>query len=338
MIPLTSVPPRTPSAGSGALLCVRDLSVTYGGVTGIPALRHVNLEIQPGEIVGVLGESGSGKSTLALSILGLLPVNAMVQGEVAFKGENLGDADETRRRTIRGAGISMIFQDPNLALSPVMRVGDQIVEVMRAHSETKPKLLRKRCEDMLKKVHLSDIQRIYKAYPHQLSGGELHRIAIAQALCCQPDLVIADEATRSLDATLQNEVLDVLRAARERSGAAILVVTHNPALLAGFADRVVVMYAGRIVEDGPATQILSRPFHPYTKGLIELAPPALRPSPDAIRKLPVIPGYLALAGREMRGCAFEPRCPARTSVCQTEFPEEALPEAGRRVSCFNHAH
>jgi oligopeptide/dipeptide ABC transporter ATP-binding protein len=326
--------------GASPLLSVRGLTVKYGrDQRSAPALCGVNFDLAAGEIVGILGESGSGKSTIALSILGLLPGKTSVEGSIRFRDEDLLKVDESSWRAIRGTKISMIFQEPGLALSPVMRVGDQISEVIRAHRPGSHKIRKKECEELLNEVRLLEVDRIYKAYPHQLSGGQLHRVAIAQALACRPDIVIADEATRSLDVTVQSEVKDVLREINRKSGTALIFITHNPALLAGFADRVIVMYAGRIVEDGPMAQVFRRPFHPYTKGLLQLAPRYPRQEGLTHRgRLPAIPGGLTDADRLTRGCVFEPRCSARTLVCQSEFPIETTPEQGRRVSCFNHGN
>jgi len=241
------------------------------GPGAVPALRRVDLDIARGEIVGILGESGSGKSTLALAILGLLPGNAEVEGAIVLEDENLAGAVESRWAAIRGAKVAMIFQEPGLALSPVMRVGDQIAEVIRAHRQVGKKERKQEVEAILREVQLPEVERIYRSYPHQLSGGELHRVAIAQALVCRPELVIADESTRSLDVTMQAEVVEALRDLKRKFGSALLFITHNPALLAGFADRVLVMYGGRVVEAGPVGEVYRRPLHPYTKGLLELA-------------------------------------------------------------------
>jgi peptide/nickel transport system ATP-binding protein len=333
-------PSGTASSVASPFLSVQRLTVKYGGDRQqSAALSDVNFDLVPGEIVGILGESGSGKSTLALSLLGLLPAKASVAGSIQFQDKDLLLLNESSWRTVRGAKISMIFQEPGLALSPVMRVGEQISEVIRAHRPGSRKIRKQECEELLNQVHLFDVDRIYKAYPHQLSGGQLHRVAIAQALACCPGIVIADEATRSLDVTVQSEVMDVLREVNRKFGTALIFITHNPALLAGFADRVIVMYAGRIVEDGPVAQVFRRPLHPYTKGLLQLAP--RYPGQEGLThrgRLPAIPGSLTDADRLIRGCVFAPRCSARTSVCQSEFPIETTPEQGRRVSCFNHGN
>jgi peptide/nickel transport system ATP-binding protein len=333
--PSDPVPP-----GASPLLSVRGLNVKYGHDQGpVSALSGVDFDLDRGEIVGILGESGSGKSTLALSTLGLLPATARVEGSIQFQNQDLLTVDESSWRAIRGAKISMIFQEPGLALSPVMRVGDQIAEVIRAHRPGTRKSRKQECDDRLREVGLPDVERISRAYPHQLSGGQLHRVAIAQALACHPDIVIADEATRSLDVTVQSEVMGVLREIKRKLGTALIFITHNPALLAGFADRVIVMYAGRIVEDGPVAQVFRRPLHPYTKGLLQLAP--RYPSQESLAprgRLPAIPGSLTDADRSARGCVFEPRCSARTAVCQSESPSQTTPEQDRRVSCFNHGN
>jgi len=334
-----------PSTCASALLRVRGLTVSYNARSEQPvaALRQVDLDIAPGEIVGILGESGSGKSTLALSILGLLPESAHVKGSIFMEDEDFSNAAESRWAEVRGARVAMIFQEPGLSLSPVMRAGDQIGEVIRAHRSAGSKRRRQKVEAALEDAGISDVDRIYRAYPHQLSGGELHRVAIAQALVCQPDLVIADEPTRSLDVTLQAEIQDALRNINRNYGSALIFITHNPALLSGFANRVLVMYAGRIVEAGPVAQVYRRPLHPYTRGLLQLVPEPVQRSGHVSgfarrERLPAIPGSLTSFDRLGRGCAFEPRCSARTANCRIESPEEIAPELDRRVSCFNHGN
>jgi peptide/nickel transport system ATP-binding protein len=340
-----SKPNSMPSTCASPLLRVRGLTVDYDPRSQQPfaALRKVDLDIAPGEIVGILGESGSGKSTLALSTLGLLPEHARREGSIFFEGEDLSNAAESRWAEVRGARVAMIFQEPGLSLSPVMRAGDQIGEVIRAHRSGRSKQRKQEVEAALKDAGISDVARICRAYPHQLSGGELHRVAIAQALVCRPALVIADEPTRSLDVTLQAEIQNALRDINRNYGSALIFITHNPALLPGFADRVVVMYAGRIVEAGPVAQVYRRPFHPYTRGLLQLVPVPMQHSGHISgftrrERLPAIPGSLTRFDLLSRGCAFEPRCAARTANCQSESPEEIAPEPDRRVSCFNYGN
>ena len=337
---MKSIPNRASSRDQAPkLLQVCGLSVSYAGRGHALArvLRQLNLEMAAGEVIGILGESGCGKSTLALSILGLLAADAQVDGSILFQNEELQGMPEARLREIRGAKISLIHQEPGLALSPVMRVGDQISEVIGAHRRLSRKARKQVAEAILQEVHLAETERIYAAYPHQLSGGELHRLAIAQALACRPDLLIADEPTRSLDVPVQAEILALLRNLKQKFGTAVIFITHNPALLVGFADRVVVMYAGGIVEQGSLSGVFGRPLHPYTRSLLDLMPRSLlRGDPSARTRLPVLPGGPPDLKAHIKGCAFEPRCSRRTEICQIEFPEELMPAAGHRVSCFHH--
>jgi ABC-type glutathione transport system ATPase component len=271
-----------------SLLQVSELSVNYASVgpEATPALRHISFEVAPGEIVGILGESGCGKSSLALSILGILPQGATAQGSIRYRGEELLGRDEGRLRKIRGARISLIHQEPGLALSPVMRVGDQIAEVLRAHGDDSRQARREQVGAILRSVHLADTHRIARAYPHELSGGELHRVAIAQALVCRPDLVIADEPNRALDATLQLELLDLLSELNREFGTALLFITHNPMLLAGFADRVLVIRSGEIVEHGPVAEVFRRPANAYTRLLLQFVPQPISAATETLSRAP----------------------------------------------------
>jgi oligopeptide/dipeptide ABC transporter ATP-binding protein len=321
------------------LLSIRELTVKYlvgSGSPPVPALHKIDLDVWPGEIVGILGESGAGKSTLAAATLRMLPAGTESAGSIFFQGQELQQLDEARCRAIRGAEIAGIVQEPGLCLNPVMRVGDQIAEVIRAHGKHDRKSRKEQSGAMLREVGFSNVERVYRAYPHQLSGGELHRIAIAQALACRPKLVIADEPTRSLDVTAQGEILAVLRETHRRLGSALIFITHNPALLAGFADRVAILYGGRIVEEGPVGQVFRRPLHPYTKGLLRLFPNS---GPSAgwkrLERLPEIQGTLTEADLLTPGCVFEPRCSARTAVCRSGAPVVEVQD-DRRVSCFHH--
>jgi len=323
------------SAGAQALLRIDGLTVNYVSATR-PALSAVHLEIGAGEIVGVLGESGSGKSTLALAVLGLLCSPTRVAGSISFKGQELLRLDESGWQAIRGVRIATILQEPGISFSPFMRVGNQIAEVIRAHDRCSKSDRRRRTETLLADVGFADINRICRAYPHQLSGGELHRIAIAQALACRPEVLIADEPTKSLDSTLQREILALLQAVNRRSGCSLIFITHDPQLLAGFAQRVVVMYAGHIVEEGPLSRVFGQPLHPYTKGLLRLTRSSLHQPLRRGERLPAIPGSLSELDPLATGCVFAPRCYARTSVCLTAPPNNIVPEDGRRVECFNY--
>lgn len=285
--------------------------------------------------MGLLGESGCGKSTTAISMLGLLPSSAYIAGgSIQFRGRELLGLKERELESIRGSQISLVLQESGIALNPVLRVGDQVAEVMRAHRSWNKKRSREEAECMLRKVRLADAQRIYSSYPHQLSGGERQRVLIAQALACNPELVIADEPTASLDTTIQGEILALIKELKETLHISFLFITHNPAILQIMADRILVMYAGRIVEEGSAAEIFRNPLHPYTKALLECLPHP--PSENGTRKKI----YAAIAGsppdmaRLAEGCSFESRCRQRMDLCTTQEPREVQPEVSRRVRCF----
>jgi len=254
------------------ILEVKDLSVSFpqaGSGNGREVLADVSFELAPGEVVGLLGESGCGKSTVALSILRALPPEARInRGSIAFGGHNLFELSASEMRKIRGAKMSIIFQEPALALNPVMRAGMHIIEVLRAHRDSDGKGFRERAKTLLEQVEIAEVDRIFNSYPHQLSGGEAQRVLIAQALACQPMVLIADEPTASLDSTTQAEVLQLLARLRRDYGLTLLFITHNPALLLNFADRVMVMNAGRIFEHGATTEVFRNPVDSFTKALI----------------------------------------------------------------------
>lgn len=275
----------------------------------------------------MLGESGSGKTTLSLAIPGLLPAAARVaRGSVRFESAELLGLPERRLRAIRGAKISFISQEPAQALNPVMRVGRQVAEVARAHRPWSGAECLRHAGRVLEKLCGADAARIAASYPHELSGGQRQRVAIAQALALEPALVIADEPTSALDASLGAEVLAML-ADLKRRGAAVLLVTHDPGILAGVAERVLVMYAGRIVEQGRVSDVREGALHPYTRALMACARrPGRREGP-----LPTIPGPPPGAAAPVGGCPFAPRCPEAMDVCLHEEP------AGTRVRCFLHA-
>jgi ABC-type glutathione transport system ATPase component len=251
------------------ILHVEDLTVRFRAHdVDIVAVDHASLEVFPGEVVGVLGESGSGKTTLGSAILGLLPSGGSIaRGSIRFNGRELIGLNERKLQAIRGAAISTIFQEPRTALNPVMRVGVQVAEVIRAHRAWSSAKCREEVLAILTEVRL-DAEKIYDAFPHELSGGQCQRVAIAQALACRPQLVIADEPTSSLDATVQADILALLSELRQRHHIAFLLITHNPAILAKFADRILLMHSGKIVEQGLAADVLKRPSHPYTKMLL----------------------------------------------------------------------
>ena len=272
-----------------SLLEVSELTVQYRTEQGSPvvALREIDLAVSAGEIIGVLGESGSGKSTLALALCRLLPNAAQVLGGcVQFRDLDLLKLSEFRMEAVRGAQISLLGQDPNQALNPVLRVGEQVAQVVRAHNSMTTAKCRQQAAEMLQRVGLGDA-RFYDAYPHQLSGGQKQRAVIAQALVCRPSLLIADEPTSALDPITQTQILDLLQGLVDDLGTALLFISHDPNIVERIAYRTVVMYAGRVVESSPTADIYANPLHPYTAGLLQS-----RPRCDHFGKLPLayIPG------------------------------------------------
>jgi len=317
---------------------VQNLTVTYHPEDGDPicALDGVSIEVRSGEIVGILGESGCGKSTLASALLRLLPPHAKSEGTILVIGRDLLNLSERELRAIRGRKISLIPQDPVLSLNPVMTAGSQVGEVLRAHLPLNTRQRRERVMESLREVGFDDPEEIYSAYPHQLSGGQRQRIAIAQAVACRPALLIADEPTSKLDATLQTEIVALLSQIRRQHGTAILVISHDPTLFAGFADRVAVMYAGRIVEVGKAAEIFGRPLHPYTQALVRIAASSVVTGSSMRVRLPAIDGESPDPTCVPVGCRFEPRCSERMDICSRRYPREFMPEPSRPVNCFKY--
>jgi oligopeptide/dipeptide ABC transporter ATP-binding protein len=324
----------------GAILEVKDLRVAYRSRGGdvFRALNGVSFFLESGEVMGVLGESGSGKSTLATSLLGLFHANVVIaSGAVLFEGSDLLQVKPDELQRIRGRRISLIFQEPSVALHPSMRAGRQVRQVLAAHGMSGREALNQRTREVLETVFTEEKERIARSYPHQLSGGQRQRVLIAQAIACGPSLVIADEPTASLDPTTQMEILGVFRALRKSLGLAMIFITHNPALLAGFADRVLVLYAGRVVELGLAEEVLVSPKHPYTRSLFQSIPRPLDGPHDANkRELPVIPGDSRPSFLPGAGCPFEPRCPERMDICKTGEPALVNLGQSHAVSCFKY--
>jgi oligopeptide/dipeptide ABC transporter ATP-binding protein len=320
------------------ILTVRDLRVAYGQRGGgvWHALNGVSFGVGAGEIVAVLGESGSGKSTLAASLLRLLPGNGRItSGEILLDGADIVRMDAVQLRRTRGSGMSIVFQEPSLALHPTIRIGEQIGEVLRAHGTLGKRERVARVREILGKVFSGDIERIFSSYPHELSGGQQQRALIAQAIVCEPSLVVADEPTASLDPITQREILTLFQSLRDQLGIAFIFITHNPALLAGFADRVLVLYAGKVAEAGPTGAVLSSPQHPYTQALLKCLPrvdagQAVRPK----TLLPVIGGVAPSLSVLSQGCVFEPRCQERMEICQFHEPAAAMLGNRHEVSCL----
>ena len=322
------------------LLEIRGLTVQFYTARGVlPAVQDVSLTIGQGEILGLVGESGCGKSVTALSILRLLPPNARIAaGQVLLSengsGRDLAQLPEQELRSIRGARISMIFQEPMTALNPVMRVGDQIGEALLAHGLSHQREARAATLDTMRQVAIPDAERRIRQYPHQLSGGLRQRVMIAMALICRPSLMIADEPTTALDVTIQAQILALLAGLRERFGLALLFISHDLAVVSQIADHVAVMYAGRIVEHGPAREVFAAPAHPYTGGLLRAAP-SLGSEPR--RRLSAIEGPVPSLAELPPGCAFEPRCELRAPECSVAVPELIEAGPGHWTRCIRAA-
>jgi oligopeptide/dipeptide ABC transporter ATP-binding protein len=323
------------------LLEVKNLHVSYSARSGevCPALAGVNFDLGPGEILGVLGESGSGKSTLAAALLRLLPSNGRIQkGLVLFEGKNLLEVSLQDLRKIRGGRIGLIFQEPSSSLHPTLQIGQQVSDVLAAHEYLARRALNEKTSQLLASVFPVDPERISHSYPHELSGGQRQRVLIAQAIACGPSLLVADEPTASLDPTTQKEILQLFGTLRQKLGLAMIFITHNPALLASLADRILVLYAGRVAEIGPAAKVLSSPQHPYTAALLRCLPTDFAEGQSARKtRLHVIAGEPPDLSLHERGCQFEPRCTERMEVCQCDEPAVNAVGELHEVSCFKFA-
>jgi peptide/nickel transport system ATP-binding protein/oligopeptide transport system ATP-binding protein len=322
------------------LLHIQDLRVAYISRDGkkSPALAGVDFELGPGEILGVHGESGSGKSTLAMALLRLLPGNAEIEkGAVLFEGQDLLRAEPRVLEDVRGARIALIFQEPSLALHPTMRIAEQVSDVLAAHESASRAARGQKTLELLAEVFPTDAARIADSYPHQLSGGQQQRVLIAQAIACGPALIVADEPTASLDPTTQQDILLLFRTLRGKFNLSMILITHNPALLAGLADRVLVLYAGKVVEIGPTEQVLKFPHHPYTRALMQSVPAGLAdPAKNRKSRMPVIPGEAPNLAELGSGCRFESRCVDRMDQCTQREPAVVAVSARHAVSCFKY--
>jgi oligopeptide transport system ATP-binding protein len=322
------------------LLEVHDLHVVYSSRAGktFPALAGVSFDLGPGETLGVLGESGSGKSTLALALPLLLPRNAKIQkGVILFEGMDLLRAEPRALEGVRGARIALIFQEPSLALHPTIRIGGQIADVLAAHESLSGGALRRRALQLLAEVFQGDPERIADSYPHQLSGGQQQRVLIAQAIACGPSLIVADEPTASLDPTTQQDIIGLFRGLREKLNLSLILITHNPALLAGLGGRVLVLYAGKVVETGPTEQVLTSPQHPYTLALLQSVPGRLdEPAKGSKSRLPVIPGEAPNLAALANGCRFAARCADRMELCTRREPAAVAVSETHAVACFKY--
>jgi peptide/nickel transport system ATP-binding protein len=313
------------------LLAVRDLSIAFHQRSGVTAItRDISFSIRPGERVGRVGESGCGKTGTGLSLLRLLPERSVrIQGQILFEGRDLAKLSQRQMRAIRGREISMIFQEPMSALDPVFTIGEQLSETLRAHEKISRKDARERAIAALAEVGIPAPERRYDEYPHQFSGGMRQRVMIAMALICKPRLIIADEPTTALDVTVQAQIIDLLCQLSDDTGAALLFITHDLGVVAETCSRMLTMYAGEVVEDAPIDDVLRRPRHPYTSGLLRSLPGL---SPRGA-ELPSIPGRVPSPGEMPQGCRFLDRCPYATEDCEQFQPMQAIDDT-RLARCW----
>ncbi len=314
------------------LLEVEDLTVEFPTDDGVvTAVRGVSYELRQGESLGIVGESGSGKSVTSLAILGLLPKTARVSGSVRFRGEELLGRTDDELSNYRGSKLAMVFQDPLASLNPVYTIGDQIAEAILAHHRVGKQAAAARSLELLKLVGIPHAQQRMNAYPHELSGGMKQRVVIAIAMANDPDVIIADEPTTALDVTVQAQVLEALEAAREVTGAALVLITHDLGVIAGHANRICVMYAGKLVETGSVDDIFYAPRMPYTLGLLGSLPRI-----DSRARLTPITGSPPSLLNMPAGCPFGPRCPIFADRCEVEEPSLYFAGPGHHAACHFH--
>ncbi len=318
------------------LLEIRGLNVSFATGEGwAPAVRAVSLTVSPGKVLGLVGESGSGKSVTSLAIMRLLPSQARASGEIRFDDRDLLRLSEKQMRALRGAGIAMIFQEPMTSLNPLMRIGDQVAEAVLAHNSMRASGSAKtdawkRALEALREVGIADADRRARDYPHQFSGGQRQRVMIAMALVNRPRLLIADEPTTALDVTVQAQILQLLADLRWKFGLALLLISHDLAVVSQVADDLAVMYAGSIVETGPCAAVFGSPVHPYTQGLLAAVPTLSTPRSAPLRTIEgTVPSISALP----TGCAFEPRCAWRVEGCARSVPPLVEIEPGHWARC-----
>jgi peptide/nickel transport system ATP-binding protein/oligopeptide transport system ATP-binding protein len=319
------------------LLSIRDLKVEFSTRNGrVTALDGIDLDLMPGETLGIVGESGCGKSITALATMGLVPdpPGHIAGGRILFDGEDITHADAKRLRSLRGSDISMIFQEPMTSLNPVFTAGDQIAEAMMLHQSASSAEASRKAVEALRTVGIPEPERRAHSYPHELSGGMRQRVMIAMAISCRPRVLIADEPTTALDVTVQAQIFDLMRDIQREFGVAIMLITHDMGAIAEMADRVAVMYAGRIVERGGADEVLDNPLHPYTRGLIGCIPVLGKEAGRQGRMPPLaeIPGIVPPLHLLGRGCAFADRCPLAFDRCRIESP--TLEGRSHKVACF----
>jgi len=318
------------------LLSIQNLKVHFKSFEGVVlAVDGVDLDIAPGEAVGLVGESGCGKSVTALSILRLLPKrSAQIGGSIIFAGRNLLEADEEELLNIRGNSVSMIFQEPMTSLNPVMTIGDQIAEALVLHQNFTWNNARRKAVEMLDQVQIPSPQSRSRDYPHSLSGGMRQRAMIAMALSCRPKLLLADEPTTALDVTIQAQIMDLMLRLKDKLNTAILLITHDLGLIAEMVSRVIVMYAGQVVEEAPVRELFKKPLHPYTRGLMGSVPKLGQKFIAGRKQLDEIKGIVPSLQRLPPGCRFNPRCPSVIGKCLEQTPAMVRIETQRRVRCW----
>jgi peptide/nickel transport system ATP-binding protein len=324
------------------LLRVENLKTHFHTRDGVVrAVDGVSFDVLPGETLAIVGESGCGKSVTSMSILRLLPMPParIVEGKIEFDGVDLLKLPESEMRAIRGNRIAMIFQEPMTSLNPVLTIGRQIAEALVLHRGMSEAAATARAIEMLRKVHIPEAERRVQQYPHELSGGMRQRVMIAMALACGPRLLIADEPTTALDVTIQAQILELMRELRESSsksaGASIILITHDLGVVAEMAHRVVVMYAGRKVEEAPVEELFAHPRHPYTRGLLGSMPHLGDSVGETGKRLVEIPGMVPSLKEELPGCLFAPRCPNASARCRSEVPPLEAHGAGHWAACWH---
>jgi peptide/nickel transport system ATP-binding protein len=318
---------------TGSLLSVRDLTVRFRTEDGpVLAVDAASFDVDEREVLALVGESGCGKSVTAMALTGLLPANATLDGSVVFDGNSLLGLSESGLRDVRGRDIAYVFQEPMTSLNPVLTVGRQIGEVLRRHQHMRGAAATRRAVELLDLVGIPLPARRVKEYPHQLSGGMRQRVMIAMAVACRPRLLVADEPTTALDVTIQAGILDVLRSLRAEIGMAVLLITHDLGVVADIADRVVVMYAGRTIEEARVESLFAQPSHPYTRGLLDAVPNPARHADGGLRE---IPGRVPMLASSPDACTFADRCGRADDVCRRHRPTMEPGPAGHPVRCWH---
>lgn len=314
-----------------SVLKITDLKVEFETPRGtVQAVNGVTFDLHAGKMLGVVGESGSGKTQTFMAIMGVMPENANISGEVIYNGQNLLDLSTREFNKIRGSRLAFIMQDALSALTPHMRIGDQMIEILRFHEHVGKTDAEARALEALEQVRIPEAARRLKMYPHELSGGMRQRVIIAMALLCKPEILIADEPTTALDVTIQSEVMDIFDELKRETNTTIVLVTHDLGVLAGRADDVMVMYGGRIAEQAPVGAFFDTPYHPYSKGLLQAIPNIQSPVDQALASIPGHPPDLM---NLPLGCPFAPRCSSKIEVCETTLPKLTHKGPNRTVAC-----